>query len=118
MNVIVNPYDLAAVALAPAVAVASLRLRDRWYLTLALVATALIGWGLMISSASWADAQAAARFDAIQNPTPQQLDTFDADGASRASLIIFGLPVSLIYASIWFALVRIARRFAKRVFHA
>jgi hypothetical protein len=60
----------------------------------------------------------AATFDAIPNPSPEQMREFSADGASKATLLIFGLPLSLLYALAWFTVVRIGRRIVRKVLHA
>jgi hypothetical protein len=110
-----NPYDILFLALAPALALASLRLKRRSVLVTAVVIAGLVGYWLEFRSEAWSDAQIAAQFEAIPNPSNKQIEEFNADGASKAAVAILGLPVSLAYSTLCFLLVHGGRRFLVRV---
>ena len=113
-----NPYDVAAIALAPVAAFISLGLRRPWHLALTLLAVGVAGYALMLASTAWADAQLVAMFNAQSNHSQEQIQRFSADGATKSVLFLFGLPLSLLYASRWFALARLVRRIRGKLFHA
>jgi hypothetical protein len=104
--------------LAPAVALATLRVNRRLALLVAVAVVALAGFWLEFRSEAWSDAQIAARFEAIPNPTSKQLEEFNADGASKTAVLLFGLPISLIYAGLWLLLVRGGGRLLVKLNHA
>src|SRR2546423_897903 len=81
-----------------------------------VVVVGCVIWGLLLASSAWVDAQVAAAFDAIPNPSPEQIREFSADGATKSMLFLFGLPFSLCYTVAWFVIVRVGRRFGRRLF--
>ena len=111
-------YNWTALALAPVVAFATLRLSRRVLAVAMAVGVGCATWGLLLLSSAWFDAQAVAAFNAIANPSPEQIRNFSADGATKTMLVVFGLPFSLCYTAIWFVVARLGRRFGRRLFHA
>jgi hypothetical protein len=108
----VNPYDIAFFALAPLVALALLRVRRRLYVAIAVAVTAVAGWGLESAASSWLDSAWISLMEQTPNPSPRLLEQFNGDGASKTAALLFGLPVSLAYATICFVVARGARRTA------
>jgi len=106
MDIGTNPYDVAAIVFAPAAALASLRLTNYWRLALVLIVACVGGWVLMFASEAWADSQLAAMVNAIPSPSTQQMEQFSADGGSKTALLLLGLPLSALYALVWFTVVR------------
>jgi hypothetical protein len=118
MNFGTNPYDIAFIAWAPAMALMSLGIKRRRFVLLALAVAALAGWGLGFASENWVDNQWAALMERTQSPSPQLIEQFNSDGASKAAVLFLGFPISLIYASIWFVLARTGRYFTRKWAHA
>lgn len=102
MNFGINPFDIAFVLLAPAIAVVTTRLRKRSHVFLALALASLSGWGLEFGASAWIDAQWASLMDSTPNPSEQLIQQFNVDGADNTALLLFGLPISFAYASICF----------------
>jgi hypothetical protein len=111
-------YDWIAVALAPVVALATLRSSRPALIVPMVIGVGCAMWALLLLSSAWFDAQAVAAFNEIPNPSPQQIRDFSADGATKTMLFVFGLPFSLCYTGIWFVFARLARRLKQRMFHA
>jgi hypothetical protein len=118
MNFGTNPYDVAFLALAPVIAVVSLRLTRRMHIAVAVIITALLCWGLGFASEAWVDAQWVALLDRTTNPSPQLMNQFNSDGASKAALVLFGFPIALAYTVVSFGVVRGVRYLLRREIHA
>ena len=118
MNFGTNPYDIAFLAFAPALAFFSLRCRRRSEILLALAVAAVVGWGLGFAGQAWIDAQWDALLERTPNPSTELIEQINSDSASKATLLIFGLPISLAYSAVWFTVIRGVRRAIKRLIHA
>lgn len=118
MNFGTNPYDVAFLLLAPVIALATLLLKHKWQVVAALVIAAFAGWGLQFAAEGWIDGQWTALFARTLNPSIRFLEQFNADGASKAAVALFGLPVSLLYALMCFGIARVVRRLVRRRVHA
>jgi hypothetical protein len=115
MNIVASPYDIACLALAPLAAIAALWLKRPWQVLALLFVVAFAGYGLMFAADRWIDQRRAAAMDQIANPTPQQIDQFNTDGASKGALALFGFPLSLGYAGFSFIVVFGVRRVIKGI---
>jgi hypothetical protein len=109
-----NPYDVAFLGLAPALALASLPLKRRPVVFAVMTITALVGWGLAFASAAWVDRQWIALLERTPDPSLELVEQFNADGASKSALVLFGLPYSFAYSAAWLGLVRGAQRLLQR----
>ncbi|KGM38658.1 hypothetical protein JY96_21600 [Aquabacterium sp. NJ1] len=105
MNFGINPFDIAFYLLAPAIAVFTTRLRKRSHVILALALASFSGWGLEFGASAWIDAQWTSLMNHTPNPSEQLIQQFNADSADNAALLLFGLPISFVYASICFGVV-------------
>jgi hypothetical protein len=114
MNFGTNPYDIAFWIMAPLLATISLRARRRTRVFLALGICALFGWGLGFLANGWIDAQWEHLIDRTPNATPDLINQADSDAASKAAMLLFGLPVSVVYSAAWFGVVHGLRRLIRR----
>jgi hypothetical protein len=105
MSFEINPFDIAFFLLAPAMAVFATRLHKRSHVFIALAITTLFGWGIEFSAAMWIDSQWTAQMEHTPNPSEQLIQKFNADGAEKTALLMFGLPISFAYASICFGVI-------------
>jgi hypothetical protein len=112
-----NPYDVAFLGLAPVLALASLPLKRRPAIFAVLTITALVGWGLAFASEAWVNRQWMALLERTPDPSLELIQQFDADGASKSGLVLFGLPYSFAYSAAWLGLVRGSRRLLHRKSH-
>jgi hypothetical protein len=118
MNFGTNPYDVAFLILAPALAVISFPLERRWQITLVALLAGSFGWMLLFASESWIDAQWIAMMEGNPNPSAALIEQFNTDGASKGAVLLFGFPVSLVYAFLCVLLVHGLRRLIGRIVHA
>ena len=118
MNFETNPYDLALFFFPPAAALASVHLRSRFSLVLAIVFVAFANWGVMFASEAWVDAQWAALMERTASPSSQLIEAYDSDGASKGFLLLFGFPFSLFYTTVSFVVVRFLLGIWRRLTHA
>ena len=118
MELGLNPWDAAWVVLGPLGALASLGVKRRWVIVPVIIGLGAIGFALGLAALAWDDARIVAAFDAIRNPTDAQMREFNADGATKAVVFLFGFPFSVVYACVCVLIVRIARRAWQRLVHA
>jgi hypothetical protein len=109
-----NPYDVAFLGLAPAFALASLRIKRLQVVFAVMTITALVGWGLAFASAAWVDRHWLTLLERTPDLSPELVEQYNADGASKSALELFGLPYSFAYSAAWLGLVRGARRLLQR----
>ena len=114
MNLDTNPYEVACLAVAPVFALASLALKKNWRVAAALVVAAITGWALLFAADRWVDSHWAVLLERTPNPSIEFLRQFNSDGASKSVTLLFGLPVSFLYALVCFATARLLRRVINR----
>ncbi len=118
MNFDIHPYEVAFLALAALAALISLRSKQRLHVVFTLVVVTLVGWGLEFASVAWIDAAWHSLMEHTPNASTQLIEQYNTDAAGKAAVLLFGVPVSLIYAATWFILVHGTRIIFKRKVHA
>jgi hypothetical protein len=118
MDVRLVSCEVGMVAIGPAAAVASLWIKRWWKLALVLTVAAVLGWVLLQLWGFLEDAAITEEFARIPSPTREQIEGFNADGASKAFAFLFGIPLFLIYGLICVGLVHAGRAAMRWFVHA
>ena len=76
----------------------------------------ILGWLILLAADWYTDTQWVAWFETLQCLSPQQIEIFNRDTASKAVTLIFGLPISFAYVFIlWLLCNRAIALVAHRV---
>jgi hypothetical protein len=101
-----NPYLAVYAALPLASAIIHRNVKKPVIVVVFVIGYALLGWLLLFAALSWNDAQWMELMQRTPNPSDKLLEQFQSDGASNAFTLFFGLPVSIIYCSFWWLVLR------------
>ena len=96
----VNPFDFVFLAV-PFIAAFAHRNVNSIRLQLALIAGySFVGWLILFAASWYTDTQWVGWIESLPTPSPQQIELFNSDGASKGVLLLFGLPISFSYTLI------------------
>ena len=111
----INPFDFVFLVV-PFIAVLAHRNVKSIGLQAALIAGySFVGW-LVLFAASWyTDTQWVSWIESLPTPSPQQIELFNSDGASKGVLLLFGLPISFGYVLVVWMLSRVVTFVVHRV---
>jgi hypothetical protein len=105
----INPMVVAFVLLSPATAVILLR-RMRLSLVLLISLLCVLGsWGTLWGAELWIDARWVELMREGANPSPELVEAFNRDGASKTAILFVGLPLSIAYLVLWVVVAKTLR---------
>jgi hypothetical protein len=103
----VNPFYFVFFAIPFITAIAQRKTKGIWHQAALVAGYSVVGW-LTLFAANWyADRMLAGWLENLTAPTPEQVDLFNRDGASKSALVLFGLPMSFTYVCVVWLMYRI-----------
>ncbi len=97
-----NPFYFVFFAVPFIAAIAHRKTKGIWHQAALVAGYSVTGWLILFIASWYADHMLASWFENLTTSTPEQLDLFSRDGASKTALLLFGLPMSFVYVcGVW-----------------
>lgn len=97
-----NPFYFVFFAVPFIAAIAHRKTKGIWHQAALVAGYSVTGWLILFIASWYADHMLASWFENLATSTPEQLDLFSSDGASKNALLLFGLPMSFVYVcGVW-----------------
>lgn len=102
----INPFECAFLVLPFIAAFAHRHSKSNQSQAVLVCAYSFVGWLILFAASWYTDTQWGSWLESLSAQSPQQIDLFNRDGASKGVLLLFGLAISFCYVAVFWLLTR------------